>query len=123
MGAIHFAPIIGVLGNEQLLALYHVDISATGGAASNDLLLLMRHRAILFGIIGSFIICAAFNRPMQFWALISAQINIFSFIALCLLNGNVNESLNKIMLMDILAEIFVISVMIIRLSQHQKKAK
>ena len=124
VGAIHFTPVIGVLGNQQLLSLYAIDIAALSEHspdAANSLLLLMRHRAMLFGIIGLFILVAAFKRPLQMWALIAAQINIFSFIALYLLSSSNDPALDKIMWADVFAQALVLVVMIIRIQQSSSK--
>jgi len=50
----HLLPLAGVLGAERLAALYGVRI------ADPALLLLMRHRALLFGVLGLLMLCAAF---------------------------------------------------------------
>jgi hypothetical protein len=54
----HLLPLAGVLGAERLAALYGVRI------ADPALLLLMRHRALLFGVLGLLMLCAAFADGM-----------------------------------------------------------
>jgi len=54
---IHLLPISGFFGVERLTSLYDVEISGA------NMEILMRHRAILFGILGGFLAYAAF-RPV-----------------------------------------------------------
>jgi hypothetical protein len=56
-GLIHLLPLPGVLGSERLTTLYGLSFS------ESNLAILMRHRAVLFGLLGVVLIVAAF-RPM-----------------------------------------------------------
>lgn len=47
VGLIHLLPLIGVLGSERLAPMYGVDCS------ERNLSMLMRHCAVLFGVLGS----------------------------------------------------------------------
>jgi hypothetical protein len=53
---IHLVPLIGVLGVAKLEALYGIPLP------SNELAILMRHRAVLFGILGVFFVYAAIRK-------------------------------------------------------------
>ncbi len=55
VGVIHLLPLSGVLGSERLAALYGLSFN------DPDLAILMRHRAVLFGLLGLFFLFAAFN--------------------------------------------------------------
>ncbi len=57
VGVIHVLPLSGVLGSERLTALYGLSFT------DPSLLILMRHRAVLFGQLGVFCLYAAFFRP------------------------------------------------------------
>lgn len=54
---IHLLPLPGVLGSERLAALYGLSFDEL------NLAILMRHRAVLFGLLGVFFLVAAF-RPV-----------------------------------------------------------
>lgn len=56
---IHLVPLAGVLGGETLARLYGLDVSEP------NLSILMRHRAVLFGVLGVFLALAAFRRAWQ----------------------------------------------------------
>jgi hypothetical protein len=63
-GIIHVLPLSGVLGPERLTALYGLDF------AEPNLVILMRHRAVLLGILGIVLIAAAFRPAWQPLALV-----------------------------------------------------
>ena len=55
VAVIHLLPISGFFGVERLATLYEIEIT------DSNLEILMRHRAILFGILGGFLAYAAFT--------------------------------------------------------------
>ena len=55
VGIIHLLPMTGYLGASKLSALYNITID------DPNLEILMRHRAVLFGVLGSLFIYAAFQ--------------------------------------------------------------
>jgi len=68
--------IVGVLGSDQLHRLY--------GLAFDDpnLSILMRHREILFGLLGGLIIYAAFRNDLRIIALVAGLVSAGSFALL-----------------------------------------
>ena len=73
-GIIHLLPVPGVLGPEQLTALYGVPVNGT------DLEILMRHRAVLFGLLGAFLVYAAFRPSLQWLAMGAGMVSAASFL-------------------------------------------
>lgn len=61
VGVIHLLPVAGVLGVEKLNTLYGLQL----GSQQHDLALLMRHRAMLLGLVGLILLFGAFNSAMQ----------------------------------------------------------
>jgi hypothetical protein len=55
VGVINFLPVIGIISASKLSQAYSIEL------ASNDLIILMRHRALLFGIVGGFIFYSIFK--------------------------------------------------------------
>ncbi|GHG70763.1 phosphopantetheine adenylyltransferase [Comamonas sp. JC664] len=76
VGIIHLLPLTGVLGRAQLESLYGADIS------DPNLLLLMRHRAVLFGLLGAFLVYAAFTPALHAVALLMAAGSVVAFLGL-----------------------------------------
>lgn len=76
-GIIHLIPAIGMLSAQRLQALYGVWLH------DPTLILLLRHRAILFAVLGTFFVTAALFQPR--WRVVAgcvALICMLSFIAL-----------------------------------------
>jgi hypothetical protein len=97
VGVIHLLPLSGMLGIERLSALY--------GLSFNDpnLVILMRHRAVLFGLLGLFFMVAAFRPELQILAFIAGFISVISFIWLAYSVGAYNAKISRILMMDIIA--------------------
>ena len=97
VGFIHLIPISGVVSDAQLSALYGINID------NPDLSILMRHRAILFGLLGLFLIYAAWRPKLQPLALIGGTASVASFLFLAYSTGNFNEELRRVFVADIFA--------------------
>ncbi|MGH8105377.1 MAG: hypothetical protein ACREO2_03610, partial [Arenimonas sp.] len=81
---IHLLPLSGVAGSEKLSTLYGLDFSEP------NLSILMRHRAVLFGVLGVFFAFAAFKPAYQPLALIAGFVSVLSFLWLAWSTGNYN---------------------------------
>jgi len=97
VGIIHLLPIAGALGPTRLQALYGVTL------ADPTLVLLMRHRAILFGLLGAFLVIAAFVPALQLSALILGSVSALSFLALASKGGPYHRSIARIVAADWIA--------------------
>ncbi len=94
---IHIVPVVGFLGAERLESLYGVVIT------SPDLEILMRHRAVLFGILGCFFVRAAFKPDYQPLAFTAAAATLFPFFYLVFGAENPNEALQGLARADLIA--------------------
>jgi hypothetical protein len=114
VGVIHVLPLSGVLSAEQLTALYGLSFQEP------NLEILMRHRAVLFGLLGVFLIYAAFKPTLQPLAFIAGFISILSFIGLAWSVGDYNEAVQKVVVADVVAIVsLVLAVLLYLLSQRQ----
>jgi hypothetical protein len=97
VGVIHLLPITGVVGAERLSALY--------GVAVNDpnLAILLRHRAVLFGLLGALLIAAAFLPALQPAAFIAGFASVLSFLWLALATGSYNPLIGRVVAADLVA--------------------
>jgi hypothetical protein len=97
VGIIHLLPLSGVLGAERLAALYGM------GFEDPNLAILMRHRAVLFGLLGLFLIYAAFRPSMQYLAFIAGFASVISFLALAYSVGGYNPGVARVVVADWIA--------------------
>ena len=97
VGIIHLLPLSGVAGDEQLRKLYGLSFTEP------NLSILMRHRAALFGLLGAFLVYAAFRPAMQPVALIAGFVSVVSFIWLAWLTGGYNAQIARVVVADIVA--------------------
>ena len=102
VAVIHLLPISGVFGIERLAALYEIEI------ADRNLEILMRHRAILFGILGGFFAYAAFTPTVQPIAFLAAFISVASFFFLSFSVGEFNDAIRKVVIADIVASVSLV---------------
>lgn len=95
----------------SLLAFLPEKISSSYGIGIPDsnLELLLRHRAVLFGIIGGIMIYSAISKRNYNLAVCIGLISMISFIILLKLsNGNINPELLKVMWIDIIGIIILL---------------
>jgi hypothetical protein len=97
VGIIHALPIAGLLGRQQLSQLYGL------GFDEPNLEILMRHRALLFGLLGLFFLIAAFKPSLHVAAFVVGLISAGSFIWLAWAVGSYNAQLWRVVLADIVA--------------------
>jgi hypothetical protein len=97
VGVIHLMPVSGVLGSERLAALYGLSFDQP------DLAILMRHRAILFGLLGAFLLLAALRTELQTIALVAGFVSVVSFLYLAWSTGHYNAQLGRVVAADVVA--------------------
>lgn len=99
VGILHLIPVSGVLGAERLSALYGISL------ADPNLVILMRHRAVLFGLLGLFLVYAAFKPSLQPWAFLAGFLSVVSFTLIAWSVGGYNGAIHKVVIADVIAAI------------------
>jgi hypothetical protein len=94
---IHLLPLSGVLSSERLSSLYGLSFDEP------NLAILMRHRAVLFGLLGSFMLFAAFRPSLQAAALVVGFVSVVSFLWLASSTGGYNASIGRVFAADVVA--------------------
>lgn len=94
---IHLLPLSGVLGAERLAALYGLVVDEP------NLQLLMRHRAVLFGIVGGLLLAAMFMPELRSAAFVVGLVSVLSFLALAWQVGNPNAQIARVVMADWMA--------------------
>jgi hypothetical protein len=100
---IHLLPLSGLLGTERLAALYGVTFDEP------NLAILMRHRAVLFGLLGLFFLIAAFRPELQGIAFAGGFASVLSFLYLAWSVGNYNPQVGRVFYADIVALICLVA--------------
>ena len=95
-GVINFVPVMLAFLPSKISESYGVDVSDVNYE------LLLRHRAILFGIIGGVMIYAAFSKKYCDLAFTIGFVSMISFFVLVkLMDGDVNTELRNVLNIDI----------------------
>jgi hypothetical protein len=108
VGLINFAPVLGVISAERVAAAYTVEL---GGS---DLEILMRHRALMFGIVGGFILYAAFAPSWQLPAMVMAAVSMVGFLVLTWSTGDFNTSIRSVAIIDSVGVILLAVAAVLR---------
>jgi len=97
VSVIHLMPIIGFLGVSKLSSMYGITVT------DPNLEILMRHRAVLFAILGGIFAYAAFQTKLQPLALFVGFVSVLSFFYLSYSVGGFNDAIRKVVIADIVA--------------------
>jgi hypothetical protein len=95
-GIINLLPLSGVLGRSWLLSLYGQEI------ASVDMEILLRHRAVLFGIVAVVLFASIRLVHWRGAAILVAGLSMASFIAVAMLVGGYGPLLRTVVIVDII---------------------
>lgn len=94
IGLLNLLPVVGVQSAAKLQSAYGLS------TLSPDLTLLLRHRAVLFGLLGGLILCAAFMPALRWTALVLAPVSMGSFIVLAAGQEALNRELQAVVVAD-----------------------
>jgi len=115
VGVIHLLPLTGVLGSERLDRLYGLSFGEP------NIAILMRHRAVLFGLLGMLFFFAAFKPQFQILAFIAGFVSVASFLWLAWSVGGYNAQIARVFQVDIVALICLIVAVAARVYIHVRK--
>ncbi len=113
-GCIHLLPLPGLLGGERLAMLYGVVLDDPA------IELLLRHRAVLFGLLGSFIVAAAWRPRMQPLAVLAGVVSVVSFLLFA--SGSGNAAVQRIVIADLIALGLLLTAGVLRLMPRRDRA-
>ena len=94
---IHALPLIGVVGASKLETLYGISVRDL------NLELLLRHRAVLFGLLAAFLAYAAFQPLLHRLALFAALVSVLAFLLLAWQIASYNAAISRVVLVDLIA--------------------
>jgi hypothetical protein len=97
VGLIHLLPISGLLGSGRLKALYGLTID------DPNLLILMRHRSVLFGLLGAFLLYAAAHPALWPIGYVAGAVSVVSFLWITRSVGHANAHIARVVAADWIA--------------------
>ncbi len=106
---IHALPALGALGAAKLSALYGVPITEA------NLEILMRHRAVFFGLLAAFLGWAAFDPALHRLALVAGLVSVGSFLGIAARVGQLNLALLRVFKVDVVALVLLLVAGIVHL--------
>jgi hypothetical protein len=93
--AINLAPARGAVAPGRMTGLYGVDLE------SPNLQILMRHRAVLFGIVGGLLLAAAFHPPLRTLGYAVGFASMLSFLLIAWSVGGYGSEIQRVILVDV----------------------
>jgi hypothetical protein len=92
---IHVLPVVGVLGSHKLQTLYGVTLE------DSNVVLMLRHRALLFGLLAAFLAYAAFRPDLHRLALLGGAFSVCSFLVLAWSTAGTNAAITRVVWADL----------------------
>lgn len=96
-GVLHLLPLTGVLSAARLESLYGIPVRDPA------LELLLRHRALMFGLLGALMIAGAFLPALRSAAIVAALLSMIGFVALAAQIGTLSPALRRVAVADLVA--------------------
>ncbi len=116
VGIVNLLPASGALSTRRLQALYGVVLE------DPNLVILMRHRAALFGIVGILLVASAFHASLQPLALTVGLVSMLSFVLIAYLVGGYNAELQRVVLIDLVASALLLGAGLASYMAHARGA-
>jgi hypothetical protein len=102
VGIVNLLPVSGLFSTHRLQSLYGVPL------ADPNLIILMRHRAVLFGIVGALLIAAAFHAPFRLFGVVAGLVSMLSFVLIAYIVGEFNSELRRVVVVDLVASLLLL---------------
>lgn len=95
VGLINTLPVLGVLSGQRIGDAYAISVSSV------ELEILLRHRALLFGVVGGFVLTSLWLPQYRAPALAIAGISMAGFLLLAAIVGDFGPALARIVVADV----------------------
>ena len=103
VAGIHLLPLPGVLGAEMLHRLYGLPVDTP------DMALLLRHRAVLFGLLGVGMIASVAWPAWRPAAYVAAFVSVISFLVLAALENPAQPAIHRVVVADVIALVLLVA--------------
>jgi hypothetical protein len=101
-GAIHLLPLIGVAGPSRVAGMYDVRVDGP------DLAVLLVHRAVLFGLLGAWLIAGAWVENLQPYAIGTGLVSDVAFLVVARANPGINASMLRVVRADVVSIVLLV---------------
>lgn len=91
---IHLLPLAGLFSAENLQRLYGI------AATDTDVLILLRHRAVLFGLLGTFMLLSIFLPQWRGFAIGAGLVSAVSFVLIARMSATYGEAIARVIVAD-----------------------
>lgn len=108
-GLIHLLPLAGVMGRATLERVYGVHLGE-----GHDLVILMQHRAVLFGLVAAACLLAVALPGWRFAAGIAALVSMLSFVLIAALQPH-GEAIGTVMWIDVAAALLMAATLLLHI--------
>jgi len=108
-GIIHLLPVPGVMGASTLARLYAIEVN------DPNMAILLRHRAILFGVLGMLMLSAIVLPWLRVTALTVALFSAASFIVVAMAVGGYNPAIGRVVVADVVASVLLLAGLVTEL--------
>lgn len=99
VGLVNAYPLVAAFAPDMLSSLYGLQVTDA------NLLILLRHRAILFGLLGSLLMAAAFDSRLYTAAVIAGVVSMLAYILIAWQTGGYNANIGRVVIIDIVASV------------------
>lgn len=100
---IYLLPLLGVLGAGRLSATYGISV------AEPNLEILIRHRAVLFGMLAAFLGACAFKPAWQWAGIVAGLASVVSFLVLAYSVDSYNGAIARVVRVDVVALVLLLA--------------
>jgi len=111
---VNLLPVSGILGAARLEALYGMPFEDAG------LVLLMRHRAVLFGLVGGLLLAAAVRPTLRRTAATIGLGSMLSFVVLAAPPGAYVAALQRVFWVDVVASLLLILAFVLTIRMERR---
>jgi hypothetical protein len=102
VGIVNAFPLVGAIVPDVLSSLYGIPVN------DPNLLVLLRHRAVLFGLLGGLMIIAAFDSSLYNIATLGGLISMLAYVFIVWQTGDYNSNIRQVMIVDIVASVVLL---------------
>ena len=99
---VNLGPVIGVASAARLNNLYGITI------ANPNVEILLRHRAVLFGIVGLLLLLAAFKPSLRLVAVSFGLLSMLSFVFVAVVVASYSPEIGRVLVIDVAASVILV---------------